>query len=135
MSFNLQKLEQNSIYILREARTKFKNIAVLCSMEKDSRVLLYLCKKAFFERIPFSVIHVDHGLSKIDAFDALIVGKNQDFENASCVKIYPLLNWTELDIEHYIKELKTTQVSEKQGPIKDGEKEDITQRLRELGYF
>lgn len=146
MDFNLQKLEQKSIYILREARNKFKNIAILCSMEKDSIILLYLCKKAFFGRIPFSVIQTEDDLSKIDAFDALIVPKNQDFENASYVRIHPLLDWTELDVRHYIKEknipvnqviekLKITQVPKGQGSIKDKEREEIIQRLRELGYL
>lgn len=146
MDFNLQKLEQKSIYILREARNKFKNIAVFCSMEKDSIVLLYLCKKAFFGRIPFSVVCTEDDLSKIDAFDALIVSKNQDFENASYVRIHPLLDWTKLDVQHYIKEknipvnqviekLKITQVPEGQGSVKDKEREDIIQRLKELGYL
>lgn len=61
MDFHLQNLEQKSIYILREARAKFKNMAVLWSMGKDSTTILYLCKRAFFGKIPFPAIHIDNG--------------------------------------------------------------------------
>lgn len=61
MNFHLQQLEQKSIYILREAKAKFKNVAVLWSMGKDSTNILYLCKKAFFGRIPFPAIYIDNG--------------------------------------------------------------------------
>lgn len=61
MDFRLQQLEQKSIYILREARAKFKNIAVLWSMGKDSGTCLYLCRKVFFGKIPFPAIHIDNG--------------------------------------------------------------------------
>ncbi len=61
MDFHLQQLEQKSIYILREARAKFKNVAVLWSMGKDSTCMLYLCQKAFFGKIPFPAIFMDGG--------------------------------------------------------------------------
>jgi sulfate adenylyltransferase subunit 2 len=57
----LQKLEEKSIYILREVKAKFKNIAVLWSMGKDSTTMLYLCKKAFFNKVPFPAIYIDNG--------------------------------------------------------------------------
>lgn len=60
MNLYLQDLEQKSIYILREARIKFKNIAVLWSMGKDSTTMLYLCKRAFFNKIPFRLIYIDN---------------------------------------------------------------------------
>jgi len=55
----LDKLENESIYIIREAYNKFKNIALLWSIGKDSTTLLWLCRKAFFGKIPFSVVHID----------------------------------------------------------------------------
>ncbi|MFW9882254.1 MAG: sulfate adenylyltransferase subunit CysD [Candidatus Thorarchaeota archaeon] len=58
---NLSKLESKSIYILREAYKRFKNPAILWSGGKDSTTLLWLCKKAFYEKIPFKVIHIDTG--------------------------------------------------------------------------
>ncbi len=187
MDFNLQQLEQKSIYILREVRAKFKNPAVLWSMGKDSTCMLYLCQRAFFGKIPFPVINLDsghdfdetyafrdklakdwnlnllvgkvnpeadsisgttEGLNKAEAlkkmldekgFDALIVSirrdehgirakeryfspRNKDFkwnfenqppeifsyvsefDDASHVRIHPLLHWTELNIWEYTKE-------------------------------
>jgi len=55
----LDELENKSIYIIRESYARLKNIALLWSMGKDSTVLLWLCRKAFFGKIPFSVIHID----------------------------------------------------------------------------
>lgn len=61
MDSRLRKLEQGSIYILRETRAKFKNIAVLWSGGKDSTTCLYLIKRAFFGKIPFPAVHLDSG--------------------------------------------------------------------------
>lgn len=56
---HLAELENNSIFIIREAYYSFKNIALLWSMGKDSTALLWLIRKAFFGKIPFPVIHID----------------------------------------------------------------------------
>lgn len=56
---HLDQLENKSIYIIREAYYKFKDIALLWSIGKDSTTLLWLCRKAFFGKIPFPVIHID----------------------------------------------------------------------------
>jgi sulfate adenylyltransferase subunit 2 len=58
---HLDELEAESIYILREAKAKLDDIAVLWSLGKDSNVVLWLCKKAFFGHVPFPVMHVDTG--------------------------------------------------------------------------
>src|SRR3990167_6029165 len=58
---HIEQLENNSIYLIREAYSRFKNIALLWSMGKDSTALLWLCRKAFFGQIPFPVIHIDTG--------------------------------------------------------------------------
>jgi sulfate adenylyltransferase subunit 2 len=55
----LSKLESQSIYILREAFNKFDPLAMLWSIGKDSTVLLWLARKAFFGRVPFPLVHVD----------------------------------------------------------------------------
>lgn len=55
----LEKLENNSIYILREAYANFKNLGMLWSIGKDSTVMLYLARKAFFGHVPFPLIHID----------------------------------------------------------------------------
>lgn len=55
----LSKLESNSIYILREAFNQIDNIAMLWSIGKDSNVMIWLAKKAFFGKVPFPAVHVD----------------------------------------------------------------------------
>ncbi|MDA2935722.1 sulfate adenylyltransferase subunit CysD [Patescibacteria group bacterium AH-259-L05] len=260
MNSRLTELEEKSIFILREAKAKFKKPAVLWSMGKDSTVMLMLCKKAFLGNVPFPAINIDsgrdfpesyefkekmvkewginlliaqaehkkdaisgtaEGLNKAEAlkkllekekFDALIVSIRRDehgvrakeryvsprdknfrwdfenqppeifnytseFKDASHVRIHPLLHWNEVDIWEYskannipvnplyfakngkryrsigyadstvpfksnaktideiIKELKTTDISERAGRAQDKEKEYVMQRLRELGYM
>ena len=56
---HLDALENQSLFILREANYAFKNIAMPWSMGKDSNVLLRLALKAFFGRIPFPFLHID----------------------------------------------------------------------------
>lgn len=56
---HLDRLEAESIYILREAYKKFGKLGMLWSIGKDSTVLLWLAKKAFFGYCPFPFIHVD----------------------------------------------------------------------------
>lgn len=56
----LTELEQKSIYIIREAYAQYKNkMAMLWSIGKDSTSLLWLCRKAFFGKLPFPVMHID----------------------------------------------------------------------------
>ena len=56
---DLKDLENRTIYILREAYAEFRRPAVLWSTGKDSTTMLWLCRKAFFGKIPFPVIHID----------------------------------------------------------------------------
>ncbi len=58
---DIKDLENRSLYIIREAYAEFKNLAVLWSTGKDSTDMLWLCRKAFFGKIPFPVIHIDTG--------------------------------------------------------------------------
>jgi len=57
----LDELESESIYVIREAYFRFRRIAVLWSVGKDSTTLLWLCRKAFFGHVPFPVVHIDTG--------------------------------------------------------------------------
>src|SRR5579872_761141 len=56
---HLRQLEDQSVYILREAYKNFDNLAMLWSMGKDSTVLLWLARKAFFGHVPFPLLHID----------------------------------------------------------------------------
>ena len=55
----LDELENKTIYIVREAYYRYKNIAMLWSIGKDSTSLLWIIRKAFFGKIPFPIIHID----------------------------------------------------------------------------
>ncbi|MDR1036715.1 MAG: sulfate adenylyltransferase subunit 2 [Deltaproteobacteria bacterium] len=56
---HLSSLEAQSVYILREAYSNLGKLGLLWSIGKDSTVLLWLAKKAFFGHSPFPFIHVD----------------------------------------------------------------------------
>jgi len=58
---DLKDLENRTIYIVRETYAEFERPAVLWSVGKDSTTMLWLCRKAFFGKIPFPVIHIDTG--------------------------------------------------------------------------
>jgi sulfate adenylyltransferase subunit 2 len=84
----LSKLENQSVYILREAFNKFDHLAMLWSIGKDSTVLLWLARKAFLGHVPFPLVHVDTTYkipSMIEYRDRLVkewglqlvVGKNE----------------------------------------------------------
>ncbi len=56
---HLDSLEHRSVHILREAHAAFKRLGMLWSIGKDSTVLLWLARKAFFGHVPFPLIHID----------------------------------------------------------------------------
>ena len=87
-SDHLSDLENQSIYIIREAFNQFEKVAMLWSIGKDSTVLLWLARKAFFGHVTFPLVHVDTTYkipSMIEYRDRvvrewnlkLIVGKNE----------------------------------------------------------
>lgn len=85
---HLDALESQSIFILREAFSQVERLATLWSVGKDSSVLLWLIRKAFFGQVPVPCIHIDttYKIPEMIAFrDALarewglelVVGKNE----------------------------------------------------------
>ena len=57
---NLDRLEAESIHILRETVAETARPVMLYSMGKDSAVMLHLARKAFFPApLPFPLLHVD----------------------------------------------------------------------------
>lgn len=86
---HLDELESKSIYIIREAYQKYKKIALLWSIGKDSTTLVWLARKAFFGKPPFPVLHIDTTFKfpEMYAFRdhyakewglKLVIGKNED---------------------------------------------------------
>src|SRR6478672_8884301 len=101
---HLQALEAESIHILREVATEFQRPVMLYSIGKDSSVMLRLAQKAFHPGpIPFPLLHVDTGykfremIEFRDAFTARL-----RVEPGESIRVFPLSNWTELDVWHYI---------------------------------
>lgn len=59
---HLKALENEAIYIFREAAVEFEKPVMLYSVGKDSSVLLHLARKAFYPgRVPFPLLHIDTG--------------------------------------------------------------------------
>ncbi len=72
----LDALEAESIFILREVAAECRNVALLFSGGKDSAVVLRLAEKAFFpERVPFTLMHIDteHNFPEVIEFRDRVV--------------------------------------------------------------
>jgi 3'-phosphoadenosine 5'-phosphosulfate sulfotransferase (PAPS reductase)/FAD synthetase len=138
-------LEKESIKIIREAKDRYKNVAVFDSGDKESRVCLYFCQRTFFGKSPFQIIESDNieGLIKERNLDALISAK--ELGSSGCAVIYPLSGWQETDVSLYIKENNiSTGLEVEKAIVKskenaengaEEEKEEIMKRLRDLGYL
>ncbi|GAB7550316.1 sulfate adenylyltransferase subunit CysD [Cupriavidus sp. 8B] len=60
MLTHLQRLEAESIHIMREVVAECENPVMLYSIGKDSAVMLHLAMKAFYPgKLPFPLLHVD----------------------------------------------------------------------------
>jgi sulfate adenylyltransferase subunit 2 len=91
---HLQRLEAESIHILREVVAEAERPVMLYSVGKDSAVMLHLARKAFWPaRPPFPLLHVDttwkframyelRDRAAADAGMELIVHRNPDAEAA-----------------------------------------------------
>ena len=86
---HLDQLEDQGVYILREAYKHFRNLGMLWSIGKDSTVMLWLARKAFFGHVPFPLVHIDTSYkipAMIEYRDRLarewglemVVGQNRD---------------------------------------------------------
>lgn len=56
---HLSRLESRAVHILREAHHSFARLCMLWSIGKDSTVMLWLARKAFFGHVPFPLVHID----------------------------------------------------------------------------
>lgn len=67
---HLQRLQAESIHIIREATAEAQNPAMLYSIGKDSGVMLHLARKAFHPGVPpFPLLHVDTCWKFQDMYD------------------------------------------------------------------
>lgn len=73
MNYNLshlKQLESESIFVLREVAAQFEKPVLLFSGGKDSIVMTYLAKKAFYPAaIPFPLLHIDTGHNFSETLD------------------------------------------------------------------
>ena len=76
---HLRELESESIFVMREVAAQFQNPALLFSGGKDSIVMVYLAKKAFWPaKFPFTLVHIDtgHNFEETIIFRDDLVAKN-----------------------------------------------------------
>ncbi|MGY3591701.1 3'-phosphoadenosine 5'-phosphosulfate sulfotransferase (PAPS reductase)/FAD synthetase [Bradyrhizobium sp. USDA 4341] len=57
---HLRRLEAESIAIMRDVVAEFRRPVMLCSIGKDSSVMLHIAMKAFYPaKLPFPLLHVE----------------------------------------------------------------------------
>ena len=101
---HIQKLESESIHIIREVVAEFENPVMLYSIGKDSSVMLHLAQKAFApNKIPFKLMHIDTTWK----FKEMIIFRDQTAKNYN------------LDLLVHINKLG---VNDKINPISHGSK-------------
>ncbi len=65
-----RELEDEAIYIIREAAAQFERPAILFSGGKDSITLVRLAQKAFYPgKVPFPLVHIDTGHNFIETVE------------------------------------------------------------------
>src|SRR5499425_3064861 len=87
MSDHLRVLEQQSIYVIREAYARLKPLALLWSLGKDSNALVWLARKSFLGRVPFPVmlLDTDNEFPEVYAFrDRMVREWGLDCVNVPC---------------------------------------------------
>ncbi len=67
---HLRELEAESIFVMREVAAQFQKPALLFSGGKDSIVMVYLARKAFWPaKFPFPLVHIDTGHNFSETMD------------------------------------------------------------------
>ena len=91
---HLQRLEAESIHIMREAVAESERPVMLYSVGKDSGVMLHLARKAFYpSKAPFPLLHVDTTWkfkAMYEFRDAMAAGAGMEllvYQNPECVRL------------------------------------------------
>ncbi|MGQ9847022.1 MAG: sulfate adenylyltransferase subunit CysD [Bacteroidales bacterium] len=67
---HLRELEDEAIYVIREAVAQFERPTMLFSGGKDSIVMFHLARKAFYPaKVPFPLLHIDTGHNFIETLE------------------------------------------------------------------
>src|ERR1044071_2359857 len=101
---HLRALEAESIHILREVVAEFERPVMLYSIGKDSSVLVRLAQKAFYPGpIPFPLRDPkgqwDPKRQRPELWHLL----NARVKPGESIRVFPLSNWTEIDVWQYIQ--------------------------------
>ena len=100
---HLKELEAEAIHIIREVAAEFENPVMLYSIGKDSSVMVRLAEKAFFPgKVPFPLMHIDSKWKfkeMVELWDIY----NARVHKGESIRVFPISNWTELDIWQYIR--------------------------------
>jgi len=83
----LDALEAQTIFIVREAFSQLKPMAMLWSIGKDSTALLWMVRKAFFGHVPFPLYLLDTGMELPEVYtfrDRLAADWRLDVRNEEC---------------------------------------------------
>src|SRR5436190_789300 len=115
---HLRALEAESIHIIREVAAEFQRPVMLYSIGKDSSVMVRLAQKAFHPGpIPFPLLNIDttykfrEMIEFRDSFGQWDPKNqrpelwnlfNSRVDKGESIRVFPLSNWTELDVWHYI---------------------------------
>lgn len=73
---HLDGLVERSIYIMREAKARFKNPAILFAGGKDSTVMLYIARQAFLGQIPIPVVFINTSWQFKETYNFIEMIKN-----------------------------------------------------------
>lgn len=86
-SEHLDDLESRTIFIIREAFSQIDPLGLLWSVGKDSNALLWIVRKAFLGRVPFTVIQLDTGMELDEVYtlrDRLVETWDFDLHIEAC---------------------------------------------------
>ncbi len=99
MTSRLDVLEARSIHIFREAYAAIDRLGMLWSFGKDSTVMIWLAKKAFFGHLPFPLIHCDTEL-EMDEVYAYRDRYTQEWDIQLISEICPPIEETDPSLPH-----------------------------------
>ena len=84
---HLNRLEAETIFILREAFRSSTKPCMLWSIGKDSTALLWMVRKAFFGRVPFPVVQLETNMELDEVYtfrDEIVAAWDLDFRAQLC---------------------------------------------------
>src|SRR5436309_524273 len=152
---HLQRLEAESIHIMREVVAEADNPVMLYSIGKDSSVMLHLALKAFHPaKPPFPLLHVDTTWKFRDMYAfrdrrarevgmELLVHVNPEgpalrkgrLRTLGCYPLTGAIESSADTLPAIIEEMLLTRLSERQGRVIDFDTSASMEKKKQEGYF